>query len=164
MDLYVLRLSDSRVTRLTDTPSREESGPTWSPDGKMLAFVRGQEGPGPAGGGAIAVIPARGGTPRQLNTGPGNNLYPAWSPDGKWIVFVNDRHGPFDLYVIHPDSTGLRLIVRTAGAELHPSWSPDGRRLAYGRPEGLFVIGVNGRGNHQITNGIDIDPAWRPRA
>ncbi|MGK4301767.1 TolB family protein, partial [Klebsiella pneumoniae] len=39
-----------------------------------------------------------------------------WSPDGEWIAFASDRHDPgsgsFEIYLIHPDGTGLRKLIQ----------------------------------------------------
>jgi Tol biopolymer transport system component len=49
---------------------------------------------------------------------------PRWSPDGRWIAFMS--YG--GIYRIHPDGTGLELIIRDG---YYPAWSPDGTMLMY---------------------------------
>ncbi len=45
-------------------------------------------------------------------------------PGGPWVVFASTSAGTFDLYLVHPDGTGQRVLVQTPGSDLHPSWSP----------------------------------------
>ncbi len=56
---------------------------------------------------------------------------PEAGPGGPWVAFTSTRAGSFDLFLVHPDGTGLRPLVQTAGADLHPAWSPDGARLVF---------------------------------
>src|SRR5918999_1616735 len=97
--------------------------PTWSPDGRRLAFGSHRDGPF-----EIYTIPARGGRARNLTRHRAHDKWPAWSPDGKWIAFVSHRYGSEDVFVRRPDGTGVRRITRTRQLEeSHPAWLPDGR-------------------------------------
>jgi Tol biopolymer transport system component len=59
------------------------SEPAWSPDGTRIAFSDGQ----------IYTLPARGGTPTPINTGPPHSgIAPAWSPDSTRIAFSHERN------------------------------------------------------------------------
>ena len=52
---------------------------------------------------------------------------PAWSPDGTEIAFSGQAAGQPDqrgIYAIHPDGTGLRLVVSGAGFQAEPAWQP----------------------------------------
>lgn len=63
------------------------------------------------------------------------------------------------------DGTGRRVVGRKLSTDGSPSWSPDGRRLAFSR-DGIFTIGVDGRGLTRLTwetaGYDDRDPAWSP--
>jgi len=95
---------DLFITRLGGTPRRLTyrggSGPSWSPHGTKLAFVR-STGSGRAG---IYLVRRDGSDLHRLTSRGGD---PAWSPNGKWIAFV--RYG--DLYVIRTNGRGLRRLV-----------------------------------------------------
>ena len=62
----------------------------------------------------------------QLTTGPGGRVLTnasVWSPDGEWIAFAAWRKGAgYDLYVVHPDGSGLQRVTRTKADEFSPSW------------------------------------------
>ena len=77
-DLWLLRVSDGRATRLTRTPSVSEQGPAWSPDGRWIAFSVAR-----TGFQDIYAMPASGGSPHAITHGPpgGSNFEPAWQPD-----------------------------------------------------------------------------------
>ena len=99
--------------------------PSWSPDGKRLAFSA-----GPALQHQIYVIDVDGGGARRLTSGE-QNRWPAWSPDGRSIVFMSDRDGQGELYVMNVDGSSQRRLTRTPVHEFAPVWSPKGDVIAY---------------------------------
>jgi TolB protein len=148
-----------------------------SPDGNRLAFQRVNSPIGrPAGGAAVFVVNLDGRhlrriTPWSLNAGD----HPDWSPDGKWILFRSVEGGDFlnsQLYVVHPDGTGMRQITHQPADAmlLSASFSPDGRRIVYSRsgrggmPD-IFTLNVNGGGRRQLTRtpAWDSAPDWGPQ-
>jgi Tol biopolymer transport system component len=139
-----------------------------SPNGRSIAFVR-HNSPlsKPADGVAIFVMRSDGShlrriTPWSLRAGD----HPDWSPDGRWILFRSPDNGDFlnsQLYVIHPDGSGLRQITHVSADTmlLSSSFSPDGRRIVYsqagfgGQPD-IFTMSVYGNDVHQVTS----TPLW----
>ena len=77
-DLWLLRVSDGRATRLTRTPSVSEQGPAWSPDGRWIAYSMVRNGFQD-----IYAMPAAGGNAHAITHGPpaGGNFEPAWRPE-----------------------------------------------------------------------------------
>ncbi|MCH8064969.1 MAG: PD40 domain-containing protein [Chloroflexi bacterium] len=103
--------------------------PSWSPDGKSMAFVRlGIRAPlGEYG--EIWVADSDGSNPRLLTSGP--DAGPVWSPDGKRIAFSSVRDGNMEVYTITIDGKGLTNLTQSEAGEKGVGWSPDGQRILY---------------------------------
>jgi Tol biopolymer transport system component len=102
--------------------------PYWSPDGRYIAFRDDRDGNCSLGGAAcnyeIYVLDLETRETTNVTNHPSLDIEPAWSPDGQWIVFASNRDDPnFDLYVIHPDGTGLQRILSDPDSkDSYPSW------------------------------------------
>jgi Tol biopolymer transport system component len=139
------------------------NGPTWSPDGRRLAFVA--EG---FDGVVVLTIEDCGVEEIRPEAKTVGADWPDWSPDGKLIVFANSFGGAGDgLFVMRPDGSGVRRI--TEGPDFFPAWSPDSRRIAFTRElvdevEGtedrnIWVVNADGTGLRRVTEG-----AWHGSA
>jgi Tol biopolymer transport system component len=109
--------------------TRQVGRPTWSPDGKSIAFISNLSGRN-----NLWFVPAEGGWPVQLTVSDQRQTAPAWSPDGKWIAYQSDYDGDeqWDIFLVSPKTGKVVNLTQTREiAELGPSWSPDGRYLAY---------------------------------
>lgn len=91
--LYVMPVRGGKISRLAESLC-ERSGycgqPAYSPDGKMLAFVRGDQPCGlieESSGCDIWIAPVDGGSPWKITDMPGVEFGPVWSPDGRKIAF-----------------------------------------------------------------------------
>ena len=105
----------------TDAPPMVDLGsPSWSPDGRTLAFS--------GRGAVIYTVHADGTRLRKLTAGLGWNIGPRWSPDGRRILFVSGRDGPekgTDLFIMNADGSGQRNLTHTPGVSEHSaSWAP----------------------------------------
>jgi TolB protein len=91
--------------------------PSWSTDGRTIAFT---------GGSVLYTVHADGTGLRKLTHGPGLNVGPRWSPDGRRILFLSFRDGPgTDLFVMNADGSGQRNLTHSPGvSELAASWAP----------------------------------------
>ena len=136
-DLYRVKPDGSGLERLTDHPAYDDQA-AFSPDGKALAFVS-TRADGTADLWTMDVQTRR---PRALTSGPGGDFRPAWSPDGQWIAFASDRlsnlpyaYGRWehlhlvDLFIVHPDGTGLKQLTEHGGFCGSPKWTADSRRV-----------------------------------
>jgi dipeptidyl aminopeptidase/acylaminoacyl peptidase len=109
--------------------TRQVGRPTWSPDGKSIAFISNMSGRN-----NLWLVPAEGGWPVQLTVSDQRQTAPAWSPDGKWIAYQSDYDGDeqWDIFLVSPKTGKVVNLTQTREiAEMDPTWSPDGRYLAY---------------------------------
>ncbi|MFD7655598.1 serine hydrolase [Actinosynnema sp. NPDC059797] len=157
--LWRVAVRGGRPRRLTRGPS--DTAPAWSPDGRYVAFLRAQDGPGQDGPGQdgpaqLWLLPAEGGEAEPLTSLPLGAGVPSWSPDGTRIAFTapvdrgGDPGGRAPVVIDRPASPADGLgplrghlhVVDTASGECRqvtdgdwhagaPSWSPDGTRLAF---------------------------------
>ena len=158
-DLWIYDLGRGARTRATDQ-GPINSGPTWSPDGRQLAFNSSRE---PAGI-YVQSIDAPGSAKLLLKRGTGPQSPGAWSPDGRTLVFSerNQRTGN-DLWTLTIDGKATPLLV-TPAQELTPRLSLDGHWLAYESDTGgrrdVYVASFPSLGNTQL---VSIDGGTSPR-
>ncbi|MEI6913749.1 MAG: hypothetical protein WCL39_01310 [Armatimonadota bacterium] len=115
-DLYLLRLSDSRITRITNTSAFEEY-PSFTPDGGRLVYVSGDGAGGPS---HIETIGLDGkGRKAITNKAVQGDFTPSTAPDGQSILFVRGTRKSAsygwvddDVYSVRSDSGQLRRHTR----------------------------------------------------
>jgi dipeptidyl aminopeptidase/acylaminoacyl peptidase len=167
--LWVRELRSGQERRLADiavfSPFTQAHviTPSWSPDGREIAFV----GPGLR----ISVARADGSGVRRLRPGLDRQVSPAWSPDGDRIAFASDRGDSFDIWTLTPDGVAAQRLTDRPQDETLPVWAPDGQRIAFVRETGeafaeaqLWLMG--GAGGFEQAIGADAhafsQPAWSP--
>lgn len=145
-----------------------DSEPSWSPDGRRIAFTSTNA----AANQGIFVASVDGGDIKQLTSHltPPNatflDAHPRWSPDGARIVFHRYRNSRTTLFVMNADGSGLRQL----GSGFEPAWSPDGRRIAFADRIGalgnydIYTIDAAGSDRRRVTRSPvnDNDPDWSP--
>ena len=136
-DLYRVKPDGTGLERLTDSPAYDDQA-AFSPDGQHLVFVTTRAG----GTADLWTMDLRTRASKALTSGPGGDFRPSWSPDGRWIAFASDRtsslppaHGRWerlqivDLYIIHPDGSGLKRLTPHGDFCGSPKWAADSRRI-----------------------------------
>jgi len=164
--IYLMNVPSGVPTQLTMGMS--DFSPSWSPDGRKIAFACLQ---------AICVVNTDGTGLLTLPNGGGRDFDPAWSPDGSKLAFASDRDGRSFLcdctyiYVRNADGTGVTRLSGVTPLEFdeHPTWSPDATKIAFssvlggGRPQ-IYEMNADGTGVTRLTTDMadDFEPAWSP--
>ncbi len=165
VNIWIKQLDHGPFTRLTF--GNHDRRPVWSPDGKLVAFIRDS-----AATSAAYAKPADGSGPARLLARLHRVVQEVvWSPDGRWLVLRTDNTAPGagDLVGIRTqgDSTPVPLVA-TPFSEFFPAVSPDSRWLAYasnesGNPE-VYVrpFPKTRAARWQVSVGGGTSPAWSP--
>jgi Tol biopolymer transport system component len=150
--IFIVGLDGNDSHQVTSTPKRhkgqlatEPTDPVFSPNGKMLTFIR-TNYQKEYDRSAVFVQPigspedAHRITPWKLNS----QDRPVFSPDGKLVLFRSQpkgEEGPSNLYWVHPDGTGLHQLTHAPAAKqyLGSSFSP-----SFHKGEGWITVGRTG--------------------
>lgn len=135
------------------TSGTKDAAPRFSPDGRTLAFVRGEQ----EGRKRLYLISVGGGEARALGETREGISDPRWSPDGRRIAFVAMADRAPEAGVFLDERSGARHI-RTL------RYKSDEAGLSDGRRRHLFVVDVETGKTTQITRG-EFDaaqPCWSP--
>lgn len=164
-DAWSLPAKEGSPRNLTRTSGAAERDPTWSPDGKSIAWLEDSTGEY-----ALVVAPADGGEPRVVAPATtGFRTLLCWSPDSKHLVY-SDNTGT--LWLAHADGAPPRELDRDLWAgdliRTPPSFTRDARFVAYTIAEessgrGRIVVQeLESGAKHVVTSGMfeDGSPAF----
>ena len=170
-------------TKPLATMPAKPKGAEWAPEVKLvdrLGYRRDGAGYVEPGYEHVFVLPAEGGTPRQVTRGDyRHGGPPVWSRDGKSLYVVSNRaegweYDPVEseIYAVDVDSGEARALTSRNGPDGAPSLSPDGKHLAYvgyddrklGYQQGqLYVLDLASGRSRALSADFDHDvysPAW----
>ncbi|MBC8229288.1 sigma-70 family RNA polymerase sigma factor [bacterium] len=185
VDIWVMDADGQNPKQLTF--GREvDSSPSWSPDGKMIAFESGVPEKMDVcvmnADDTNYVLERSEGIVKLTNNGA-ENIEPAWSPDGKKIAFSSnhgEREKVYNIYIVDVESGKLLKLTHNAGMRQQsrqPAWSPNGKHLAYvsgkymsftssrprewwrQRASALFIMNADGKNQRKLIDGA-IHPVW----
>ena len=149
---YELVVSDAdgfnAVTIFRDT--EPVMSPTWSPDGKMIAFVSFA-----AGRPQIYVQNTLTRERSVVANYSGTNGAPSWSPDSRYIAMTLSKDGNLEIYKWDLYEGKLSRLTRSPGIDTEPSWSPDSQSIVFtsdrgGRPQ-IYRMRLDGSQVKRVT-------------
>ncbi|MGH8261157.1 MAG: S41 family peptidase, partial [Steroidobacteraceae bacterium] len=162
-DLFTVPAEHGATRDLTDTSNADEDHPSWSPDGKTVAYTTDSSGEQ-----EIAIRPAEGGPERIVSHFKTGFFYtPIWSPDGKHLAFGDGNHR---LWLLDIASGRATQVAQDPYNEIHDqSFSPDGRWLAYSitganQQRAIYIYGLESGQARRISQplGNDFGPVFSP--
>jgi Tol biopolymer transport system component len=126
-NIYVKPVGDGEPVQLT-TAAEDNMWPTWSPDGRYIAFGRRLEPKN-----VIFIVPAGGGPERKVAEG---GIGVSWSPDGKYLALVHSswptESGGIYLWTVETGAS-RELTSPKPNSDERPVFSPNGRWIAFTR-------------------------------
>lgn len=152
-----MNVDGTNVVRLTNNPAHDQ-GPSWSPDGRRIAFGSNREG-----NFDIFVMNADGSNVQAVTTAKSYERVPNWHPFEDKIAYSCDRGGDRDICVMDLETrVETNLTNDSSDQDAIASWSPDGTKIAYRKgANSLWVMNADGSGKKQLTNN-GMGPTWSP--
>ena len=160
--LWLAAQDGNNAKKITEGNSINSS-PSFSPDGRQIAFVSNR-----GGNPQIYLMPSEGGAAKRITWQGNYNQTPDWSPRGDLIAFTaRDERNVFDLFTVDPASGKITRLTQDQGNNEEPSFSPNGRVMAFtstrsGKSQ-LYVMSADGNSQRQMTFEEPVfTPAWGP--
>jgi tricorn protease len=162
-DIFTLPAEHGPTRDLTQTSAAKEENPSWSPDGKWIAYVTDGSGED-----QVAIRPSEGGAEQVLTSFKTGYFYkPVWSPDSSKLAFSDNEHRLWWLDVKSHKATQADQDKRN---EMHDfTWSPDSKWLAYSKQRdnqipGIWLYSLDSGKATLLSSAFDPDfnPAFDP--
>ncbi len=163
--------SPEPFVKMPDKPKDAE----WAEPAKViskLTYRRDGRGYLEDGFSQLFVLPAEGGTPRQVTSGDFNhNSAPVWTPDGQSLIFSANRHDDWEfeilnseIYEVELTSGAIKALTDRFGPDESPAISPDGKHIAnvgfddqrrgY-ETRKIYVMNRDGSGSKLLSGSLD---------
>jgi Tol biopolymer transport system component len=176
-EIWIMNADGTGQRRIADTPGTTQMRPTWSPNGRWIAFTSVdpsscRPGERNCATWSVWIVRPDGTGLRQIRGGGGvGERFPRWSPNGRKLAFEADIETGDSYSIFVADlAGGGRRVAR--GIVSHPSWSPDGRwivfhlNIAQNDDQAAYMVRADGRARRRLATAIESNsgPEWSPAA
>jgi serine/threonine protein kinase len=167
LNIYWQRIGGKNPQNITKESTKDDTQPSFSPDGEKIAFRSERS---PAG---IYVMGATGENAKRVSD---FGYHPSWSPDGSEIVVSTEQRElpnfrnpkPSSLWIINVESGEKRQLIEMDA--MQPSWSPDGKWIAFwfmqpgGSKRDIAIVSAAGGDAVVISKEgqTNWNPVWSP--
>lgn len=161
-DIFTVPEKHGNTRDLTQTSGAREQFPSWSPDGKWVAYATDVDGES-----QIAVRPADGSGKERLVTHfqTGYLYQPRWAPGSDKLAVGDGNH---NLWWIDVKTAKVKKVDKAARREIHDySWSPDGRWITYSKVEdnqldSIYLFSLDKGKAYRVSSAMndDVEPVF----
>jgi TolB protein len=144
---------------------RYGTDPSFSPDGRQIAFSRGFRN---VTGDDLYVVDSTGTNPRRVTAWPSIEDAVSYAPNGRRLLFSRFRgpSGGCDVMTMNIDSSAARFLARGDTWTCAAAWAPDGHTIAFEHRTGIWLVNADGSSPRRVTtrpaHGSDGKPSWSP--
>jgi Tol biopolymer transport system component/DNA-binding winged helix-turn-helix (wHTH) protein len=163
-NFFALNVQSKEISQLTNFNPANSAAANFflSPDETQIVYtdtVNGQSD--------VFVMPAQGGSAKQITNDPETDNVPVWLPDGKGIAYSSNRNGIYQIFVIYLDGRAPLPVIFGDNDCFVGDISSDGSRILYRaarEDSDLWRIKLDGSEDKQVTDGVNIElwPAISP--
>ena len=126
-DLAIVPIAGGAPTVLAGDLPGFVYGPSWSPDGRSIAYSRWK----PGGLRDVHIYDLASGKDRALWVDRAMDVDPSFTPDGRFVVFSSDRTGIYNLFAYELATERLYQVTNLLSGAFQPTVSPDGKRVVF---------------------------------
>ena len=148
--------------------------PSFSPDGKRIAYVKAYGSTGAQTGSDLWIIPATGGTPIQISDLGGNVWDSVWSPDSRMVAFLREPvpdQGAREIWIVplaesgRPEAPPVKFDLPLDSVRRLAGWTSDdtiGLVLRNPVHQAIYTVPSSGGKATQVTPATANHPSWSP--